>query len=402
MNKNIDNQLVKATSYFIFFLLPWYYMHSGLPQPVDVFISLTLIVFALMKFPHLVELYRAKMFRCLCYFIVYTIIILLVNLIANNSIITATLIVQNVYYFTMLIVFPLIFLRLKNVYGETQCFEIILWLILTSCLLPLGDWLLSATKATRISLTFNNPNQLGFFSLVNISIVYYIGLLSRDHGFKINKWLAIFIININILFLFLSASRSCYPVIALYIFCYLFFFDINFKSRKLFLYKLMLGLGALIAFTLLIYKMYQHMIHIRQGQSPIDVPNILGDFYFRALRGMDFELMNLWDLLFGNGTYTTSIRGSLEFHNNFIAIFNQIGLLGLIFYFYVNGLAIVQLCKKGYLYLFPFFCYLFYSMFQYSYRTRVHWLFIAVIIFLTIHVHMKTNDYFLKTDKGHL
>lgn len=380
----MENKLILYFSGLLFLLMPWYYMSSGLPQPVDLVVIMLFSIFILIKLPHFKVIYKATIFKLIVYLTIYSIIVFLLNFIVSSMRITLNLIEQNIYYLVLLTLFLLMFLRLQYLYGREKSYRLILWFIFLSCLFPLVTWLKHPAQMTRISLTFNNPNQLGFFSLVNMSMIYYMGLLSKEHQVKMNRLMSVLILNINLLFLFLSASRSCYPVILLYIVSYFIIFNVKLSRDMVWLYRLLGGCFALCATTGLITKLFLHMKEIRYGRLPISFGELTYDFYYRALRGIDFNSMDIWSLLIGNGSYTTLSRGYLEFHNNFIALFNQIGLLGLIFYLYINIAILRLLYQKGWLYLPPYFCYLFYSMFQYSYRTRLNWLFFAIIIYLTL------------------
>lgn len=373
--------------------MPWYYMHSGLPQPVDVVIILTLFLFTILKRPYLNLLQYSSIYKMFLYFIIFTIVTLLINFIDNESAITINLIIQNIYYFILMSVYLFIIVNIFQYYNHVKSYNIILFLVFLGCLLPMLDWIFYVRNLSsgRIALTFNNPNQLGFFSLVNISIVYYLGLLAKEAQFKLNKWIALAILNSSLFFLFLSASRACYPVILLYIFCYFIIFDFNFSGASGSLFKILSILLGTFFCIFLLYEWYVHMKSIRLSRLAVNYDGIIYDFYFRALRGIDFNTMSLWELLIGRGEHSLHERGTLEFHNNFIALFNQTGLLGLLLYIYVNLLIIINLIKKSVLYFLPFFCYLFYSTFQYSLRTRPHWLFIAIIIFVSLH-HRFSNQ----------
>jgi len=177
----------------------------------------------------------------------------------------------------------------------------------------------------------------------------------------------------------------------LYVLCYFIIFNFKIKQNTIWLYRLISVVFASGIFVMVFYQAYYHMKSIRLSRLTTNYDGILDDFYFRAFRGLDIELMKVSDLVIGSGHYTTLSRGVLEFHNNLMAILYQFGLLGLIFYLYINFKVFVELLKKGYFYLMPFLCYLFYSMFQYSYRTRLNWLFIAMIIFITITHRLYAN-----------
>ena len=237
----------------------------------------------------------------------------------------------------------------------------------------------------RVALSFNNPNQLGFYTLVNLAIFIYISQLAKEQKVVINKLLSMIIININLLFLFLASSRACIPVLTLYVISYFLIFRINVRGYGFWLFSIIGGSIGFSALYSLSHNLYLHMRITRSSRLPDDYDGLSFDIYSRAISGIEISFTNLWDFLIGSGSLSTATRGTMEFHNNFFAIFNEVGLFGLIIYIYMNIVIIKELYKKGLVYIMPYFCYLFYSLFQYSYRARTNWFLLAIVMFILIH-----------------
>jgi len=388
----MEKKSILLTSGILFLLLPWYYTDSGQPQPVDVIILLLGGIFAFLKVPYFSQIvHYAKLYRLFLFFSLYSTIILLIDFIVDIQTVTLYLILQNLYYIFLVSIFLLTIYYLYQKYNFEKYYKILLYFLLVDSVIPFYYLLKLGAFTYRISLSFNNPNQLGFFAIVNFSLFFYAALLAKEQKIKPKRILSLLIINLNLIFIFLSSSRACYPAIVLYVLSYPFIF--NFKLRG-YSYWLFWSIACLILSSAVFsigYKLYTHMLQSRISRLPTNYNDLSYDIYFRAARGISYNFNDIWYFIFGNGTYTTIVRGNLEFHNNFLAMFNQIGIIGLFFYFYMNFIIVKGLFKKGILYFFPYFCYLFYSMFQYSYRTRLNWLLIAMIIFIFMHDSIRSN-----------
>jgi hypothetical protein len=275
------------------------------------------------------------------------------------------------------------------VYSFERCYHIFLIFILLSSILPFLSFLKTGGVAFRVSLTFNNPNQLGFFALVNLSLVYYLSLLGVQEGIQLRKILSLLIINVNALFLFLSASRACYPALGIYAISYFIIFKPKLRGYNVWLFRIFaVVLSVYMMFAIGLF-LFEHMVTTRQSMLPTSYLGLSSDIYYRAFKGLSTSFDHVWDFLFGSGSYTVGGRDKLEFHNNFSAIFNQVGLFGFIIYLYMNIIILRGLYQAGVLYLIPYGCYLYYSMFHYSYRTRFNWLFLAFVIFVILYTHLR-------------
>lgn len=388
-----ERQLIAFLSGTIFFLLPWYYTDSGLPQPVDVPILLLAFVFFILRLPKLpYYFHHSQVFKVFLIFSLYVTSILLINFIVDNQEITLFLTLQNLYFVLLVAVFLSMINYCKNNYTRAAYLNLILKFLVIDSLIPLIYLFKTGIHANRIGLSFNNENQLGFFTLVNLSIFFYIGILAKNYHVKINKLLALYIININLFFLFLAASRACYPVILLYVLSYPLIFKINIHGFSRLLLWFLASTIIIFGIAFISYKMYLHMMDIRRAMNPTDFAGLFADFYFRAVKGISSNFSSNWYFLFGNGTYTVIGRERhLEFHNNFLATLNMVGIFGLFFYTYMNILITKDLLKKGFYHCIPFFCYLFYSMLHYSYRTRMNWILLVIFMFVIVEIS-RSND----------
>lgn len=373
--------LIIFFSGLIFLLLPWYCRDRGSLQPVDGMIFFSCIFFYYFSSGIMNVLYGSKIFRIFLSFSIYTISILIFDYIIETNIFTVNLIWKNLYYIFLVIFFLTMLMHVYS-YNSEKFYNLMLILLLIHCVIPIYICLTSGSITGRTSLSFNDPNQLGFFTLVNMSIFFYVSLLALNQDIVIKKTLSLIVINLNLFFLFLSASRSSLPVILLYGLSYLIIFRFKFRKNEFLFFYILIGILLFLITFIVSYMLFHYIEGVRPGSLQTEpTTGLQKQFLMRAVEGLDFSL---WGILFGNGSLSNAARYGygLEFHNNFSSIFNQIGLLGLLFYIYMNAIIIMKLYRKGFLYTIPYFCYLFYSNFTYSYRIRYNWLFLAVIIFV--------------------
>lgn len=384
---------IQIISALIFLLMPWYFTDSGQLQPVDCFIIGLFGIFMLLGFPVLRHVFHSTViYRSFVWFSLYIVCILLLDIILETNYVTLGLLWHNLYCMLMLTSFLLMVAYLYEVKGN-KFYSLLQLLLCFDLVLPLLKLLSKGTLGSRESLTFNNANQLGFYALANLSILYYVSLLAVEKNIKLSKIQSLIILNVNFIFLMVSTSRACYPAILIYILSYFTIFRLKVSGYGFYLLLFFNILLALILIFVVGDMVYQHMQSTRMDVKVLTATTVYNEFYFRAFKGAESSFDNIWLFLFGNGKYTTNGRLSLEFHNNFIAIFFQVGLVGLILYLIMNVFIFRELIRRGILYLVPYLCYLYYSMFHYSYRTRINWLLLAVIIFIALNnVQFKRKD----------
>lgn len=373
-------------SFFIFLFLPWLHFEPGGFQLVDIPILILFILLCFLKLPGMsLILQYAKAYKIFLYLSLYTIIIMLINYIFKLDDSILILVIQNIYYIILISVFLLMIVTLYQSYEYEKFYKIILLLLLVDCILPIGMFFNHGFESERMTLTFNDPNQLGFFTLLNMAVFFYISLVALEKKIAIKKILSLMVININLFFLFLSASRSSFPVILLYGLSYLLIFRPKIRGYRLLSFYMWGGIAILIIIVCASGLLFDYMLSVRPSKLPTDSNGLFVDIYTRMFQGIN-SFDNIWNFIFGNGLMTTEYRpDKLEFHNNLMSIFCQTGVLGLGIYLYMNAVIFKELYKKGKMYLVPYCCYLFYSMFTYSYRSRANWLFLATVIFIMFH-----------------
>lgn len=376
------NKLIFFLTGVMFFLFPWYLQGSGLYQPVDVIILLFFGLFFLLQFPYLSMMIRSSsIYRIFLTFSAYIICSLFIHYLVLMDEVTAKLIVQNVYCTIILTVFIMLIAFLYCKSDPKKFYHSMLIFLLLEAALPLLVFFKTHSFNDRIALTFNNANQLGFFSLVNLSICFYMMLFANRENIPIHKKLSFLIININLLFLFLSSSRACYPGIAIYVISYFLMFRVKTTGYKFWLFLTLSAASVLVFMGYLVFALSHYMQQSRRSMTTSS-DGVLSDIYFRMFHGLSDNFVNIWYFLFGTGTYSNMSRGSLEFHNNLLGIFNQTGFLGALFYIYMNVIILRELYKISLLHVLPYACYIYYSIFHYCYRTRINWLFLAIVIFI--------------------
>jgi hypothetical protein len=245
---------------------------------------------------------------------------------------------------------------------------------------------------SRGVLSFNNPNQLGIYALLNMSLLFYMSLFANKSNLKINKWLSFTLLNIYLVFFIISASRAAFCVVPLYILSCSVIFRVKQIRENPVASSIIIALILAIPCWFLLNKLFIRVEAVRE-HGLFTVSQMQNESYLRIFTGIGYNLSNLFYFLFGVGEYTNPARpNGLEFHNNFIGIFNEIGVFGLLLYLYFNLSIMYSLLRKGILYLIPYLCYLEISSFHYIFRERINWLFLSVIIFITVSSKFETAN----------
>ena len=370
--------------YSIFLLLPVYFNSPGLPQLVDIPIVLLLLYFLSKKN---LAFYTKKNILCpYCIVLYFLIIQLLLELghlfIGNNdSSEVGLLVLYNFYFIISYVTFSFAFERLYGVGNISYFYRTIINCALISFVIPAFSLLDHVSFVSRNNLTFNDANQMIFFTLLNVSILYYATLLIRKSRFVVKpEFIKSFIILfLGLGFIFLSASRTGLLLFILWVVC-LFLVLTTFELGKLKpLYKIILLVLCLLA-VLYIYLQYIHHLNIVRlyiFNSGVTTT----DFYVRAINGISYDISNLSVVLFGTGL-SRRFGGDLEYHNNYIGIFHQVGVFPLILYVVVCFIALVRLYKKGFLYTIPFLTYVAVSCLFFTMRNRMNWILLAFIFLI--------------------
>jgi hypothetical protein len=367
----------------VFFLSPWYYFSSGGFQFVDIFIVAMMFVLYISARNVVWVLLKEDIYKIYISIFVVSVLFFLLNFIVSSQESIFTLIGQNIYFVflfsTFLGMFSFVF------YQDQQLFlQRLQYLLLLSFLIPFAAFFMfrGYLFGGRFLLSFNNPNQLGFFALTSISISFYILLLAKKFGVKLNKTSSLTIINVCLFFFILSVTRAAVGILIIYMLSYSLIFKIDYRLKKnillLFLFFAIVVLGVL-----LLGKFFMGYLSIARGAAGAEQnPQIVQDIYTRAYAGIGENITNFWYLFFGSGqdSRLDGVEKILEYHNNFVNIFSESGVIVLLLYLYFNLVILKKLYRCGGLYLLPYVCYIFYSLFQFTLRTRMNWLFLAFTV----------------------
>lgn len=374
-------------SYLIFLLLPWYYLKSGNVQPVDIIILILLCLFVFSK-----QIYQLRLLKIssisftLLIFLVYLLASFTIRYLFTNDSDTFVLIAQNFYIMVMTMTYLFLICYFYLNYEKPEFYRKILQFLLLTIIIPFSLILFShQTTVMRGYLSFNNPNQLGIYALVNTAVLFYITLFARSNNIKINKPISLILINVYFLFFIISASRAAFGILFMYILFYFLVFQVKQIRESPLLSIAIITLLLVLPCWYLLIKILTWVSSVRETGA-FAMSDMQSDIYTRMFAGISYNFSQLFIFLFGTGTASNPLRPDyLEYHNNFLEIFNQAGIAGLILYTFFNICVIRSLFREGILYLIPYLCYLEISFFHFTLRERINWYFFAFIIFICIY-----------------
>ena len=235
----------------------------------------------------------------------------------------------------------------------------------------------------RAILSFNDPNQLGYFAVLILS--YVIILLSYKAEYKINKFLYtimdIVIIIAAHFFLFLSLSRSTMAAFIFLDICLLK----NIKNSRQILQISM----AILLMTVFILFLRPNFIQERMATrgTQFEEKNMAENLKTRLLK--PFAHFEGTDFLFGQGSGTRSNKTTMaglkvsqtgiEVHNMFGEVFREFGLIGLSLYLFwlIKFILCVRGVKDSFWVLAGIFTF---NMAINGMRWRAFWIFLAFLL----------------------
>ncbi len=373
--------------YLTFFLLPWYYLRSGSAQPVDVAVIMLFAVLFFVRqliFTPLLKLSGIYIF--LLSLLIYTMLCFMLNYILFGQIETLQLLLQTIYFILMINVIVSAFINIYLNHTKQDFYKIVLNCLLLSTVIPVMFYFVSQhNDLNRTVLSFINPNQLAIYALLEMSILFYITLFARECNLKVNKLASLCLINLYLLFFLVSVSRAAFPIVLLYLVSYFIIFKVKQFRQHTVAWILIILLLILLPTWLLFNDILLHFESVREANA-FNMSALQDEINIRMLDGISYNFSSLFYFLFGVGQTSNPLRPQhLEFHNNFMGIFNQVGIIGFVLYLILNISILRLLFKLGILYILPYACYLEMSCFHYLFRERINWCFFAVLILMTIY-----------------
>jgi hypothetical protein len=341
INKNIN--IFPKQDKFIFFLYslyfllkPFYLWNSGLPQISDFVMVLLILVYLIKKNFRISLNSNAKKFLITgLIFVSYVIFVNLIwLLILNNS---KTFIQMSIFYmynFILAVLVVALYTEYKN-----KLIEITYKAALVSVFIQMIMYLVEGGfSGGRMTGGFNNPNQLGYYSLLIACIIMFSSQVIKVQA----KYLVLGIISSLILVLSSLSKAAILSYVGMLIF-FLFSKNSNIKFKRNFL-LIVLFIAAISTYV------YKTTDIIQESQLLLSVQGRLesiGGSSDDSLEGRGYLRITEYPehLLFGSGegdySRFTTLNG-MEFHSTLGNILVSYGFIGLIIFVSFIILALGQ------------------------------------------------------------
>lgn len=373
-------------SLIIFGTLPLYFFQSGGFQHVDVLIILlsAIILTSLNNNEIKLGIYLVGPFIP---YIGWTVI---VNSYSSMIFISKTQYllssIQILYVFYLMFLFSITFYRILMINKGT--FFVYMFLA-TSCITP---WLLySKEESMRQTLSFNNPNQLGYFSILILFILMLINHISDSRGIKtkIQSIANVAILSSTNVFAILSASRATLASIAIldaYFVFVIFRRHSNFLKSIITLFLVITGLFIFITAKETSFEAYLNEGPMERLSKKKFID--MSDLAHRSIGQMSFE--SDLQMIFGQGggrwkadMVPIEDMYRAEVHNSVLGIMNNYGVIGIML---LAGGTISFVIRLGsfpqkWILILPI---LVYNMSHYGLRFRLLWIALALFAVVAI------------------
>jgi hypothetical protein len=363
---------IEIIFYGLFLLLfPFYFFPSGNPQIADIIIILiffiALLSLLINKFKLVIKI--NKIIKLFFFFILYVFFVNIIWFLILNQ---YSLLIYTSYYFYNFIVFILfiwLYRRYKgfflNIAYRAICYSIIIQSFLSFFII---NW-----NYFRQTLFFNNPNQLGYYSLLSLTI-FWVG----KNIFKTTKLFSLLTLFSGIYLLSISLSSAA--ILGGIILFIIVFLKYKFNVLPIIL-VLLISTSFFYFYQTNLFPLETILANLEKrittiGQSPDD--SLAGRGYNRIIN-------HPYYLIFGAGEgefsrFKDQITG--EIHSGITTILFSYGIIGLtiLFFFFWNCFKFVGL--KYFVFLFPAF---FYGLSHQNFRFSPLWVLVAFIICLADH-----------------
>jgi hypothetical protein len=393
LNLSISYKTISKLLLLLFFpLVSIYILPSGGFQLVDVVIILVICFTFATVDGHEIEQIAPALIALFVYF-AWTIINSLYYFVIVSDVFYVKVIIQNLFAAITFCSFAILFQRLMRSREHLLFVVFALILSIIPVFIVKGSTDLHGTDFNifggRGALSFNNPNQLGYYAVLILSILVVAWIYSSQATFK--KWTRIAINFFSFLVFgashFLaaySASRAAIGAVALLDML------IMVRFRRLILKLIIVAIPLLIIFIL---SPYGQAITNNRLLNAIFIQrftqgNIQSNAQERTFGLFMMALPHEASVLFGSGK--TIIRANIrEVHNALIDVFLSYGFFGLtLFFIFLVTLAIEPIRRRlgfrSLIYLYaigPIFAY---NMFHNGFRVRLMWVFLAFWYVLVI------------------
>lgn len=332
--KNIDKLIfIFFSSYFIF--TPFYFWKSGLPQISDIIMIFTMVIYIFINKMFIkIKVDNLPIIKAALYFITYlTFINLIWMFVMDDSMSLGRVSLYYIFNYLILVMF----LTLYTQYGA-KILSIIYKSITISIYIQLLIFIINGGyTGVRMTGSFNNPNQLGYYALITTTILIY---LTQKIEIE-SVWFILSIISTTLL---VSASLSS-TAIGAYLFLIMIFIFSKIDNLKL---KRNFVLSFIIIIILILYlKNYTSFFENSQMIAGLNarLKTVSGKTdRLVTERGYNriIDYPEYWIFGAGEGKYLKRFGIASEFHSLFGNIQVSYGLIGTILFSRVLWLSFKQ------------------------------------------------------------
>lgn len=351
-------------------LSPYYIFDSGLPQPNDFIASLGIVLFVFSGKFH--EVSRLKIIRIVLYLIAF---ISLINI--GYSIYFYSIGQKNTMYFVVLFyIYNALFFCL-TLYIFRHKYKWSVNMLSLVIIVTLGIQVLigltGIKEDSRGVLFFNNPNQLGYFTLLALSI--FTVLPSK---YRTNKLVSLLMLGGAVYLVLLSGSRAALAgIVALGI---LIFIKEGFKLKVTSIIFLTLG----VSFSIILINnnsFFQDKLERIKVRNERNVGKNVDEY---KVRGYDRFLIYPEYIFYGSGEGHYARFKSfhqLEMHSGFGTILFSYGIIGLILFLSMLKEILKRNFFSNFLLLTPVFIY---NITHMGLRDSLFWVLLASIYIVSL------------------
>lgn len=359
--------MMLVSSYFI--LKPFYFWKSGLPQISDFILLLSILTY-LIGSKSRIKIYedsrRFIIFNCLFAYYVF-----LINTIWSLILNGELSFLKTSLFYVYNVIICIFFCNIIKIYSTDLYSKVYVSVLISVVLQAILLIISGGFSGSRMTLFFNNPNQLGYYSLLSLAILLF---LSQKLIIKA-KWFIVGVLSSAILCLssLSKAAIVSYVGIILYFLC-------RKKSNKNLYRKVFIFLSIFIILFVIVYQYNEKifksnvlLVSVQQrlldiGKDPDD--NLAGRGYDRLLTHKQYLLFGA-----GEGAYSR-FQSVIEIHSTFGNILMSYGFIGFGLFLLILFNALKQ---NGWTDFYLIFFIMLYGLTHNGVRNTQLWILIAMI-----------------------
>ena len=342
---------------------------SGMPQIADILLILGIVIIIYSNRGVIyIPAEHSKHIKICSMIVVYQRVVNFIWAIALGN---TQFISRSMYYVFNFIAYVYIFILCKY-YGYESVVKTTISGCIASAVVSFGGVMLLSGQAFRKNGFFNNPNQLGYFSIVLVAFAFCI--------FK-NDWKKYLVYTLSVVMIILSGSKASFA--GLFIFFFLVIITSENTKKQTIVWKMIVLILLSVGLYLIMYSdigfiaRNSEIINLRVRFSNLEADDNLwtGRGYERITEiGYHF----LWGMGEGGFDRFTTLKG-IETHSAYVTILLSYGLIGLIGYCYIFkktvGKSFIQIKKS----ITALSGILFYNVTHNGIRNTLVWMLLAMI-----------------------